>query len=85
MADQHTSSPVARLLAEALTGRLSRRDVMKRASALGLSAPPVGVMLSAQAHVAAAQDSTPAAPGGTIVAPEGLPDLSGKSISVILG
>jgi trehalose/maltose transport system substrate-binding protein len=58
---------------------------MKRASALGLSAPLVGVMLSAQAQVAGAQDATPTTPGATIVAPEGLPDLSGKSIAVILG
>ncbi|MDQ2652361.1 MAG: ABC transporter substrate-binding protein [Chloroflexota bacterium] len=85
MADQHTNSPVTRLLAESLSGRLSRRDVMKRASALGLSAPLVGVMLSAQAQVAGAQDATPTTPGATIVAPEGLPDLSGKSIAVILG
>ncbi|MEZ4562105.1 MAG: ABC transporter substrate-binding protein [Thermomicrobiales bacterium] len=85
MADQHTNSPVTRLLAEALTGKLSRRDVMKRASALGLSAPLVGVMLSAQAHVAGAQDATPTEMGALITVPEGLPDLSGKSISVILG
>ncbi|MFN8591535.1 MAG: ABC transporter substrate-binding protein [Thermomicrobiales bacterium] len=75
-------SPVARLLAESLSGQLSRRQVLKRASALGLSAPLVGVMLSAQAHVAAAQDSTP---GSTIVVPEGLPDLSGATLSVVLG
>ncbi len=85
MADQHTNSPVTRLLAETLAGKLSRRDVMKRASALGLSAPLVGVMLSAQAQVAGAQDATPTTPGATITTPEGLPDLSGKSISVILG
>jgi len=85
LADQHTNSPVTRLMAETLTGKLSRRDVMKRASALGLSAPLIGVMLTAQAHVAAAQDATPTTPGATIVAPEGLPDLSGKSIAIILG
>src|SRR5918994_3114408 len=78
------SSPVTRLLAESLSGQLSRRDIMKRAGALGLSAPLVGVMLSAQAHVAGAQDATPVTPGATITAPEGLPDLSGKSIAVIL-
>ena len=76
MTDQHTSSPVTRLLAESLSGKLSRRDVMKRASALGLSAPLVGVMLSAQAHVAVAQDATPGAMGSLITVPEGLPDLS---------
>lgn len=85
MADQHTNSPVTRLLAEALTGKLSRRDVVKRASALGLSAPLVGIILSAQEHVAVAQDATPAAMGSLITVPEGLPDLSGQTISVILG
>jgi trehalose/maltose transport system substrate-binding protein len=85
LADQHTNSPVTRLLAEALSGKLSRRDVMKRSTALGLSAPLMGVMLSAQAHVAAAQDATPGALGSLITVPEGLPDLSGKTISVILG
>ncbi|MCC7024285.1 MAG: ABC transporter substrate-binding protein [Thermomicrobiales bacterium] len=80
--DNGSASPVTRLLAEALTGRASRREVLKRASALGLSAPLVGIMLSAQAHVAGAQD---AEPGSLIEAPEGLPDLSGAKINVILG
>jgi trehalose/maltose transport system substrate-binding protein len=81
---QNTSgSPVTRLLAESLTGHVSRRDILKRAAALGLSAPVVGIMLSAREHVALAQD---AAPGSTIVVPEGLPtDLEGATISVILG
>ena len=82
------SSPVTRLLAESLSGQLSRREILKRASALGLSAPLVGVMLSAQEHVAA-QEASPAAgdePGATIVVPEGLPtDLAGASINVIFG
>ena len=51
------SSPVTRLLAESLSGQLSRREILKRAGALGLSAPLVGIMISAQAHVAAAQDA----------------------------
>jgi trehalose/maltose transport system substrate-binding protein len=82
------SSPVTRLLAESLSGGLSRRDILKRAGALGLSAPLVGVMLSAQTHVAAAQDATPATgePGSTIVVPEGLPtDLGGTTLNIILG
>src|SRR5919112_3604365 len=82
------SSPVTRLLAESLSGQLSRRDILKRASALGLSAPLVGVMLSAQVHVAAAQDASPVSgePGSTIVVPEGLPtDLGGAKINVIFG
>jgi trehalose/maltose transport system substrate-binding protein len=78
-----SDSPVARLLAESLTGQVSRREILKRATALGLSAPLVGVMLSAREHVALAQDVEP---GSTIVVPEGLPtDLDGTSISIILG
>jgi len=48
-----------------------------------LSAPLVGIMLSARDHGAAAQTVEP---GSTIVVPEGLPtDLKGTSISIILG
>jgi trehalose/maltose transport system substrate-binding protein len=82
------SSPVTRLLAESLAGQLTRREILKRATALGLSAPLVGVMLSAQEHVASAQDATPAASdvGSKIVVPEGLPtDLGGSAITVLFG
>ena len=86
MADQHTNSPVARLLAEALSGRVSRRDVMKRSAALGLSAPLAGVILSAQSYATSAQDATPDAGAGDFNLPstEGLPDLSGKTVNIIL-
>lgn len=78
-----TSSPVTRLLAESLTGQASRREILRRAAALGLSAPLVGVMLSARAHVAVAQA---AEAGSTITVPEGLPtDLGGTPITVVLG
>jgi trehalose/maltose transport system substrate-binding protein len=83
-----SGSPVTRLLAESLAGQVSRRDILRRAAALGLSAPIVGIMLSAHEHVALAQDATPGAAesGSTIVVPEGLPtDLKGTKISVILG
>lgn len=76
---------VNELLAESLGGRISRRDVMKRAAALGLSAPLVGVLM--QAHGAAAQDATPGAVavGSTLTAPADMrTDLAGKKISVIL-
>jgi trehalose/maltose transport system substrate-binding protein len=84
------SSPVTRLLAESLAGHVSRRDILKRASALGLSAPVVGILLSAQSRGALAQDATPAGESGgagsTITVPEGLPtDLGGASITVIFG
>ena len=34
------------LLADSLSGRISRRDVMKRAAMLGVSAPLAGVLAS---------------------------------------
>lgn len=79
------STPVSRLMAEALTGRLSRRDVARRAAALGLSAPMVGMLMRATAN---AQDASPAADaeaGSTIVVPEGLrTDLGGTRIAAVL-
>ncbi len=46
------------LLVESVSGRMSRRDVVKRAAMLGLGAPLVGVLLSAHATGVAAQDAT---------------------------
>jgi trehalose/maltose transport system substrate-binding protein len=87
-----SSSPVTRLLAESLAGKLSRRETLKRATALGLSAPLIGMMLSAGSQGAAAQEASPEAAGeaggvgSTIVVPEGLPtDLAGAAITVIFG
>jgi peptide/nickel transport system substrate-binding protein len=51
------------LLAESLSGRASRRDLIKRAAMLGLGAPLVGVLLSAHAGSASAQE---AARAGTL-------------------
>ncbi len=79
--DPH-ANPVTRLMAESLSGRLSRRDVFRRATALGLSAPLISLMLSANARDVSAQG---AAPGSTIVAPQGLSqDNKGKKITAIL-
>jgi branched-chain amino acid transport system substrate-binding protein len=50
-------------MAEALAGRLTRREALRRAGILGLSAPLVAAVLSAQASSARAQ-ATPAAPSG---------------------
>ncbi len=45
------------LLAESVNGRISRRDLVKRAATLGLTAPLVGVLLSAHATGVSAQDA----------------------------
>jgi trehalose/maltose transport system substrate-binding protein len=78
---------VNELLAESLSGRTSRRDILKRAAALGLSAPLVGVLMSA--HGASAQDATPAGTaevGSWITQPANLrTDLAGMKITAVLG
>jgi len=80
----NTPSPVSRLMAESLAGRISRREIARRAAALGVSAPLVGMMLRANASAVAAQDASPAA-GDAIPVPAGLrTDLSGASIAAVL-
>ena len=79
-----SASPLGRLVAESLSGQLSRREIMRRAAALGLSAPLVAMILSAGARRAAAQDAGAVAPGSTIVVPQGLrTDLKGATISAV--
>ena len=75
-----SSSPLGRLVAESLTGQISRREILRRGMALGLSAPVIGMIISAQARSALAQEATPAGQevGWSIVVPEGLrTDLAG--------
>jgi trehalose/maltose transport system substrate-binding protein len=81
-----SSSPVSRLVAESLTGQASRREVIRRGLALGLSAPVIGMILSAQQRSVLAQDATPAGQATTsIVVPQGLrTDLAGAHIRAVL-
>src|SRR5215207_9745311 len=53
-----SSSPLGRLVAESLTGQTSRREIMRRGMALGLSAPVIGMIISAQTRSAVAQEAT---------------------------
>src|SRR5215204_3340698 len=74
---------VDEIVSATLHGRLSRRDAIKRAAALGIGAAAFGTILRSQG--AFAQDATPAAAGSTIVAPADLrTDLSGQTITVVL-
>src|SRR5215210_7542680 len=50
-----SSSPLGRLVAESLTGQISRREIMRRGMALGLSAPVIGMIISAQTRSAMAE------------------------------
>ena len=69
-----------------MAGSISRRDVMKRAGQLGLSATMVGLLTKNYGSMAFAQDATPQAVGYSYVAPEGLrTDLAGASINIIQG
>jgi len=82
-----SSSPVGRLVAESLTGQTSRREIVRRGIALGLSAPVIGMILSAQSRSAMAQDASPAAGemSTSIVVPEGLrTDLGGSRVRAVL-
>jgi trehalose/maltose transport system substrate-binding protein len=80
-------NPVNELMKDAYTGRASRRDILKRGGALGLSATMMGTILAA--GKAAAQDASPAAEaqpvGWSIELPADLPDLSGVTLAVMLG
>lgn len=82
-------NPVNKLVQDAITGRASRRDLIKRGSALGLSASVMGVVLRAQS--VGAQASPGASPeaakpaGWSIVTPEWLrTDLAGSTVNVVL-
>ena len=75
------------LLVDNLAGRISRREVIKRGTALGLSAAFVGQL--ARVNGAGAQDAATPAPdptaGQTIVVPQGLrTDLGGTTIKAVL-
>ena len=68
---------LARLMAEVLAGQVSRRAVLRRASALGVGGPLVGALLAAQSRTspALAQATSPAAP------PSGDPITIGAAVS----
>jgi branched-chain amino acid transport system substrate-binding protein len=72
------NTSLARIVDEALAGRRSRREVVRRAAALGLAAPLVaaGLKQQGQGAAVAAQDATPlAAP------PTGEPITIGAAVS----
>lgn len=59
-----------------LRGKLTRREALKRAAALGMTAPFFAYLLNVRAYGVAAQG-----PGSTIVVPQGLrTDLKGQKV-----
>jgi len=77
-------TPVSQLFADAQSAQISRREVMKRAGALGLSAGMVSLLVKGYGSSVMAQEGTPQAAGYSLTAPEGLrTDLSGVTINSI--
>ncbi|MDI3339428.1 MAG: ABC transporter substrate-binding protein [Sphaerobacter sp.] len=60
---------VTGLYRAALAGRLSRRDVLRRATALGLSTPAIAALLAACGGGGAGEPTATTAGGGTVVTP----------------
>ena len=75
------ASPVAHLVLDALNGRLSRREILRRSAALGLAAPMVAAMLRL-APSAHAQGTPVATPSGDPIILGGIFNLTGGMSSI---
>ena len=77
---RRNADTVRQLMAEVMAGRLSRREVLQRARALGVSVPLAAALLGMGMGAAGAQEGTPA---GTPAAPppSGPPIKIGASVS----
>lgn len=73
------------LMADAMHGRASRRDVIKRGTALGLGSALMGTILTAERLGAQGTPAAAQPAGYSIVVPEGLPDLAGITLNAMLG
>lgn len=82
---RYLPNPVNELMADAMFGRASRRDIIKRGTALGLGSAMMGTILTAERLGAQGTPAGSQPAGYTIVVPEGLPDLSGITLNVMLG
>lgn len=87
MQGKDQTKTVVRLMSEYMRGRISRREMVRRGVALGVSGSALA-MLAGSPRRAFAQDSTPAAGAGgfkTLVAPAGLrTDLQGQTVRAML-
>ena len=82
---RYLPNPVNVLMADAMHGRASRRDIIKRGTALGLSSALMGTILTAERLGAQGTPAGAQPAGYTIQVPEGLPDLTGVTLNVMLG
>lgn len=84
-------NPVNRLFRDAVNGNLSRRDVIKRGTALGLSSALMGTILRAESIGAQATPDAAQPQGWSMPSAEELkeelelPDLSGTQLNIVLG
>ena len=79
-----SDSPFSRLVAQSLSGQLSRREIMQRGAALGVGGSLLSMLVSASSRHGLAQEGSPEA-AASIPVPEGLrTDLDGVTISAVL-
>lgn len=82
---RYLPTPVSQLMSDAMFGRSSRRDIIKRGTALGLGSALMGTILTAERLGAQGTPVGGQEAGSTIVVPEDLPDLAGVTLNVMLG
>lgn len=83
MQNDELQNQLRRLVDGVMNGKMSRREAIRRATVLGISAPVAASLI--RSGVAMAQDATPVEPGHSIVVPEGLrTDLAGQRVSAVL-
>lgn len=86
MQNDELQGQLRKLINGVMNGKMSRREAIRRATVLGISAPVAASLI--RSGVASAQDASPAAaqePGWSIVMPEGLrTDLAGQRVSAVL-
>lgn len=74
------NAAINEIVTAALRGKLTRREALKRAAALGMTAPFFAYLLNVRTYGVAAQE-----PGSTIVVPQGLrTDLKGQKVNAVL-
>ncbi len=86
MQNDELQGQLRRLIDGVMNGKMSRREAIRRATVLGISAPVAASLIrSGVAMAQSTPEATALAPGHSIVVPEGLrTDLAGQRISVVL-
>lgn len=79
-------TPVNKMMQDAILGRSSRRELIKRGSALGLSTALMGTILRASSVGAQATPGGDKPVGWSLTKPDWLDaDLSGQTVNIVLG